>query len=762
MKLSVSIVLTVGLLLYPHQAQATASSMKKSNHLLEPIDASIPPPPSVFPSIQHPFSPIYADPKFKAVVPTSSWISNLFYPSVNNLAPTTPDPYILRLLDDFGGNPGLSISQPHDKVIGSYPAMNNIPPSPAGYIINGVVVDIRLTAHEWTKAPAPLVTNWGHFNAHLRLSGGNGKVEFPLVRGQSFITAAYTGLTPQFFTQHAIISVTADQANGDVYTGKKFKISFNDSPTSTYLIYALDGPLTLTKQSMNNLVASGKYNGVIQVAKLPSAEGEAILDAHHGVWPTAGTINTSKDGSKYTIDWHKAGDVSKPLLTYAYPHHMKSFSLHSVKKTNLILQSSSKGPMQAVVGDQWTLQESDLSRTEWFPERPSPERSTHNEILQQLASDVESNYTQHTQRGDNYFSGKGLQKVALTALVLNKPDVTGLRNPELAQLALDKLKQAFIPYLENRQEDPFRYDSVYKGIVSLAGLPVEMGGTGNKDAAFGHSYYNDHHYHQGYFVVTAAIIHHLDPSWRTQELKAWTETLIRDVNNPVENDAYFAQFRNWDWFAGHSWAGGIKVDGALDGRDQESVPESVNFYWGTKLWGLATKNKSMQNLANLQLAVTKRTTYEYFWMLDGNKNRPKHMVENKVVGIYFEQKADYTTYFGRYLEYIHGIQQLPMTPILADYMRTPEFVSQEWDQKLANVAPTVDSPWAGVLYLNYATINPAIAYPILRHIAMDDGQTRSYSLYMAATRPNFYRRSFSKYLREKTRKLKLSMKNGDP
>lgn len=51
----------------------------------------------------------------------------------------------------------------------------------------------------------------------------------------------------------------------------------------------------------------------------------------------------------------------------------------------------------------------------------------------------------------------------------------------------------------------------------------------------------------------------------------------------------------------------------------------------------------MQNLANLQLAVTKRTTYEYFWMLDGNKNRPKHMVENKVVGIYFEQKADYAS-----------------------------------------------------------------------------------------------------------------------
>jgi endo-1,3(4)-beta-glucanase len=174
--------------------------------------------------------------------------------------------------------------------------MNNIPASPAGYIINGVVVDMRLTAQEWNKAPEPLVTSWSHFSANLRLTGGDGNVNFPIVRGQSFITAEYHNLTPQFFTQHAIISVTADQVNGDVYTGKKFKISFNDSPTSTYLIYALNDPLTLTKRDMNNLVASGRYNGVLQIAKLPSAEDEAILDAHHGVWAIGGNIDTSTDG----------------------------------------------------------------------------------------------------------------------------------------------------------------------------------------------------------------------------------------------------------------------------------------------------------------------------------------------------------------------------------------------------------------------------------------------------------------------------------
>lgn len=81
-----------------------------------------------------------------------------------------------------------------------------------------------------------------------------------------------------------------------------------------------------------------------------------------------------------------------------------------------------------------------------------------------------------------------------------------------------------------------------------------------------------------------------------------------------------------------------------------------------------------------------------------------------------------------------------MTPVLAEYMRTPEFVAQEWTQKLEAVAPTIHSPWAGVLYLNYAIANPSAAYPVLRTIDLDDGQTRAYSLYIAATRPHFYRR----------------------
>ncbi|KAI8984748.1 endo-1,3(4)-beta-glucanase [Mycotypha africana] len=566
---------------------ATESAVRR---LLRPIGTT-PPPFDVFPVIEHPFPPIYADAAVYKdnAVPTCSWLSNLFYPSVENRAPTTPDPYILRFLDPVGDHPGVSISQPHDKVIGSYPAVNNVPPTPAGYMINGVTVDFRITANEWTQAKKPTmkVKDWDLFGAKLQLlssgSAAAAGMEIPLARGTPFITARYQALTPQFYSQHAIVNIqsvngTSNNSAEATYQGTKFKMTFNDNPASTYLIYALNGPLTLRKVDTNNLVATGTYNGTVQIAKLPRPEDESVLDAHSGVWAVGAQLDATTNKQQYTIRWKLEGDMSKTLLTYAYPHHLKSFASSArIEKTPLILQSSTKGAMQAVIGNTWTLEEPDLpTAINWFPQNAAvTDPATRNDILGVLEDDIlESNYTEHTQRGDNYFSGKGLQKFALLALLLNHPEVTQFNDPVLAQTALDKLKESFVPYLENRQEDPFLYDTMYKGIVAKKGLPESMGGTGDRNAEFGHAYYNDHHYHQGYLIVTAAMIHYMDPTWRAEELKTWTETLIRDVNNPVEEeDVYFAPFRNWDWFAGHSWAGGIKVDGAMDGRDQESVPE---------------------------------------------------------------------------------------------------------------------------------------------------------------------------------------------
>ncbi|KAI8328778.1 endo-1,3(4)-beta-glucanase [Chlamydoabsidia padenii] len=608
----------------------------------EPLTFLNPVHPPPFPIIQHPYPPHHTS----GVVPTNSWLSNLFYTSTNNKAPTNSDPYTLRFLDDQGR--GVSVVQKQEKTLGAYDAMNNVGRAQAGYLLNQPDVDLRLTNHEWISAqqdPTFQVSSWNHFGATIRLaSSKNQSMEIPVARGMAYVTAHYQALTPRFESQHAMIRVESEQTiitnTSTIYHGQRFKIAMNDALSSIWIIYCLNGPLSLSFAADGALEASSPYTGTIRVTKLPRPLDESLLDQHRFAWTTGGTVEPEKN--LYTIRWHVQGQ-GQPLL-YAYPHHLET--IVNVDKTPLRLESATKGTMYAVRGSVWIIPESqpDAHLTTWFPRhRSHPEPSTIHDILQTLSHDIHQTAQFDTNKQDNYFSGKGLQKYAMLALILNRPDQTGLRNPELARTVLDRLKSAFAVFLENRQKDPFLYDEVYKGIVARNGLPLSMGGTGDIHSGFGHSYYNDHHYHQGYFIVTAAVIHYLDPNWRSHDIRVWTDMLIRDVNAPNQDDPYFAPYRQWDWFAGHTWAGGIKINGAMEGRDQESVPESVNFYWGMKLWGLATDSPGLVTLANLQLDIMKRTTYAYFWMLNSNKNRHVGLVMNKVIGILFEQKLDYVS-----------------------------------------------------------------------------------------------------------------------
>jgi endo-1,3(4)-beta-glucanase len=50
-----------------------------------------------------------------------------------------------------------------------------------------------------------------------------------------------------------------------------------------------------------------------------------------------------------------------------------------------------------------------------------------------------------------------------------------------------------------------RYDTTWKGVVAERGLY----GNGLED--FGNSYYNDHHYHWGYFIQVSDVLFRIDP-----------------------------------------------------------------------------------------------------------------------------------------------------------------------------------------------------------------------------------------------------------
>ncbi|KAI9995848.1 hypothetical protein PInf_012916 [Phytophthora infestans] len=169
--------------------------------------------------------------------------------------------------------------------------------------------------------------------------------------------------------------------------------------------------------------------------------------------------------------------------------------------------------------------------------------------------------------------------------------------------------------------------------------------------------------------------------------------------------------------------------GMADGKDQESTSEDVNFYYGMKLWGQVSGNKAVEDIGSLMLRLDARTVRTYFLMTSDNTIHPPQFVPNHVTGIFFDNKADYTTWFSAEKYRIHGIQMIPVSPING-LARTKTFIQEEWDDILSKepivTGSITSNAWLSLLLVNEAVINQADALAKLATATMDDGLTRSW------------------------------------
>ena len=435
-------------------------------------------------------------------------------------------------------------------------------------------------------------------NVNLSPSSGSGTLKLPLVNGMAYVTGIYSGLTPYLTTSgKAIISYQKYTTSSST----KYKIGLNDG--TTWLVYAFpsSGSTLSLSQKGNNLIGNSEFSGYIQIAKLPTGNtaAEAVYDSYSGTYTTGITLfgSSSSWTGTYGLKFTTAGRVSSSLLHFALPHHVSSFdSTTQNTATTIYLQSTTMGLMQAYTATKWTMTETlpiDITFLPGGSQVSSFSTKALSAIRSAVQSDVQQDILTLSNLSSQYFAGKALAKYAEICLVAN--DI--LKDSTLTAACLAKLKSAFSRFSSNQQQAPLCYDFCWKGLISTAGLS-------DPGADFGNTYYNDHHYHYGYFVHTAAIIAHLDPSWLTQSNVDYVNSLVRDVANPSSLDPYYPVFRSFDWFVGHSWSKGLFF--SADGKDEESGSEDYNFAYGMKLWGIVTKNSPMHARANLMLAVMKR------------------------------------------------------------------------------------------------------------------------------------------------------------
>ncbi|KAJ5678778.1 hypothetical protein N7462_007022 [Penicillium macrosclerotiorum] len=689
----------------------------------------------------HPVPNIHAN--SSGPIETNKFYAGLFLGSQTNASFTQP----YSVAWSRGGGSlkswGMAVSHIGANMLAYGPKNPKIPGSPVEYYINPVGLQhVILSAEELGESSILHTEKPKAFSAHavLKRSGGSAqRITFPIVQGMGYVTGLYNDLQPViesgvFFRQ----VVSAGSPKPGIF---KYQLLLEDD--TTWLLYVTpdDGQRPdfklVTKSSLRG---PHGFSGTIQVAKNPAGKsGEKFYDNSAGVYPTSGKVTGSVTGDlgTYSLSWTKAGKNAQgtPLIMWAMPHHVHSFDRNtSGRMTDIHLRSTVKGNATAVIGEKWTMTEAglpmDMGFAPWSPTKGNVHtlsEDAQRAILQIAPIELQQDMAGQTNLNSMYYSGKALSKFATLAWTVSQLG----NNPGLANAALQELKKCFARFVQNQQQYPLAYDSVWRGVVSTAGYG------GDLNADFGNTAYNDHHFHYGYFIQAAAIIGSLDPTWLGPN-KDWVNMLVRDAGNSIADDPFFPFSRSFDWFNGHSWAKGLFE--SFDGKDEESTSEDTMFAYAVKMWGRTIGDASMEARGNMMLGIMRRTLQSYFLMENNNANQPPEFIANKVTGILFENKVDHTTYFGNNLEYIQGIHMLPLLPNSA-YTRQPQFVAEEWNAMFSANASTpaheVDGGWKGVLFANLALIDPQASWDFFAqhkfdYSWIDGGASRTWYLAYAA------------------------------
>ncbi|OAQ61840.2 glycoside hydrolase family 81 protein [Pochonia chlamydosporia 170] len=554
-----------------------------------------------------------------------------------------------------------------------------------------------------------------------------------LVPGSPYLTFQYNASTPILTSNNggikAFNGLTLKDGQSVNATGTTFNVT--DNKDATYIIYALS-PISLTAtsgQDGGSIRANSIYSGVLRLVKLDKPAHQALLNEHSNVYPTS--VKTSYSFANNTailsFDWKVVGDGGR-LLMLTWPHHRQTLQNANYPDTSSLSYLTTKGWMYPAIGNRWQMLHQ-LSSVTWSPGRNLDE-SCVTPVLQGLEYEVaQLNVSDAPVPGDFYFWGGTLAATARLAIIADD-----LKRTDLVKPVVEYLKASFDHWFQPSSTVLPAYESTWGGVINKAGA-------NNVWVDFGNGFYNDHHFHYGYFLTVAAVIAKFDKEWLKQH-KDYINWFARDIINPSDQDPYFPITRCRDWFSGHSWASGI-ANGA-GSRDQESVGEAINGYYGALLWASVALSSEYVNFAKL-LVATEQHAAKVYWHLypdlaesDRDNAYPEPEIRKLVtMGNVLDWQAGAWLFWGNEKVQIAAIQILPLTPINEE-LYDDKWVRNVWNYTMPELLdPAIGDEWKCVIIAAYANSDPQTAAAWSANLTTwGSGNTFTNELYFIGTRPN--------------------------
>ena len=424
--------------------------------------------------------------------------------------------------------------------------------------------DLQVSSTELYQSRS--VSSHDELSVTMTFVTASGAYDALLVKGSPFVTVSFRGCTPLLQAQNMHFTHFESHAlPGD--TKRKYYIVTLGNYQRWLLYTSFEAPLEW-QRGEERVTASSRVTGVIRVAFLPLLDDPsalAVLLQYASCYPTGASVLVShpKDSVSHVTYKYKTEGTGN-LLMLALPHHVdllgssiRNSAVSRAAQRALRHMWTMKGRAVAVVGKEWVLQYGTLEEAQWVYALEGRVISTDrlNTIAASLQTDVD---TTPPSALDPYTFGKEAARMAMLALIADNLGIADAR-----KTALSKLEIALTPWLAGTNPDLLVYESTWGGVVPSRGLQDRL-------ADYGSGWYNDHHFHYGYFVFVGAALAKLDKPY-FEAHRSLLDALVGDICNSDKTSSSYPFARHKDWFDGHSWASGLFQE--ANGKSQESSSE---------------------------------------------------------------------------------------------------------------------------------------------------------------------------------------------
>lgn len=532
-----------------------------------------------------------------------------------------------------------------------------------------------------------------------------------------------------------IITLT-DQVLEVVVNIESYVCTVNKTLNNINRYWALFTSATLST-NVTQIQSAGPFNGLLQLAFLGSSlDGTnlasatttaSFFDPFLGGLISSGNVSGFTDNgmkTQFSYEYQWSGQGNNQILWYL-PNHFNQFTLNTVNnESGPSFLSPSYGELNLISFDYTsplTVESSMINIPLFQANVLSGLTSGQKNLLAiQVLSDAQGMVTYLT-NNFNVFVGLnpydfGQQSATIGRMITLAVDLfigDTLVIQQLANLLFSALTEWF-QGTNSPSGDVYQlqFEPEWKGIIVPADYLNSVGETNL--TAYGNSFYNDHHFHYGYFFSAIAALEKFGLSL-FDAFEDQINALLDDVINPVISSAG-TKTRHKDWYAGHSWATGI-VNSV--NRQQESSGEAVNCYYSAYLLTFLTNNPRC-DLAAVLLTLELASTNDYWYLLSPDA-KIGDLTEVANVGMVTTQGKAYTLdwqmqpncFPGRAIG-LSGIQTIPFTEI------SPFHMPDEWLSCLPDASNNSGNP------VDCNVVNPPYAIAPCLIIAMNGDGTPNY------------------------------------